>query len=99
MGMCPFFTSLQILSRSSPASSGPAGQSEKFMLPRPSLTCPITFHEMGATFEYHGHTVSCEWQLRHDRSSVAFTSAGTERRLVSALFGSLAGLVRAGRTT
>ena len=38
---------------------GPGGrQSEKFMLPRPSLTCPITFQDTGATFEYHGHTVS-----------------------------------------
>ena len=95
--MCPFFTSLQILSRSSPASSGPSGQSEKFMLPRPSLTWLITFHEIGATFEYHGHTVSCEWQLRQDRSKIALTSAGTARRLVIALAGSLGGLVRAGR--
>ena len=99
MGMWPFFTSSQIASSSSPASSGPAGQSEKFMLPRPSLTWLITSHEIGATFEYHGHTVSCEWQLRQDRSKIALTSAGTARRLVIALAGSLAGLVRAGRTT
>jgi hypothetical protein len=44
-----FTTSSQTASSSSLASSGPAGQSVKFRLPRPSSTCEMTFHEMGAT--------------------------------------------------
>src|SRR5215213_589639 len=58
----------------------------------------MTFHETGATLEYHGQTVSFEWQLRHERSRIALMSAGTASRVVIALAGSLRGLVRAGRT-
>ena len=49
---------------------------EKFMCLRPSRTSFATSHDMGATYEYHGHFVSFEWQSKQERRRIVMTSWG-----------------------
>lgn len=95
--MAPFLTSPQRRFRGGAGERREcAFQSEKFSARRPSLTCPITNQETGATPLYHGHRVSSEWQSKQARRTVACTSEGmlTCAAIVSDALTD--GLVRAG---
>src|SRR4029453_6022379 len=96
--MWPRATSLHTLSSSSAPSSDVCVQSDRLRCSRPSLTCWITLHDIGATYEYHGHLVSFEWQFRQERSRMALTFGGIDVFRVRLLPGREGGLVRRGPT-
>src|SRR5438128_2107556 len=95
--MRPRCVSLHIAPRNlSCSSDGYDVHSEKLRRSRACRTSLATSHDAGATFVYHGHRLSLEWQSRHERSRIAVIPGGVFASSEAA--GDAGGLVRFGRT-
>lgn len=66
----------------------------KFITSRALSTSFAISHETGATWAYHGHFVSFEWQFQQERCRILSISSGTSTWFRNAADGAATGFVR-----